>query len=160
MLMGCKLLFQNIFLFFICIANAQVHVDFNLDELHQDWHYSNSESDKNQITLYSNFRRAEEQGGGISSYKFSRRDSVLYLRHTKIRKFSSCGNSPNINTTTSLLSWNKGIWKLFEEEGIFYLEFRHYSTGKGKKYKLIWTERFELLQINQDKMILLKLYEK
>lgn len=158
--MGCKLFFQSIFLFFICVANAQVHVDFNLDELHQEWHYSNSESDKNQITLFSNFRRAEELGGGISSYKFSQRDSVLYLRHTKSQKFSRCGNGPNTNTTTLVLSLNKGIWKLFEEEGVYYLEFKHYSAGKGSKYKLILTETFELLRINQDKMILLKLYEK
>lgn len=161
--MGCKLFLQGIFMFFICNANAQVNADLNIDELHQKWYFSNSKSDNNQIVMYSNFRRAEEEdfNSEITEYKFSKKNSVLYLKYSQaiLPQPRRCP-TPILMVKSSPPYSNKGIWKLFKEEGFYYLEFNHYSFKKGKENELIHTETFQIDSLNEDIMVLSKLYEK
>ncbi len=165
--MGYRLFLQGIFLFFVCYASAQVNVDLNIDELHQKWYFSNSRSGHNQILFYSNFKRAEEQDSNlaITEYNFSKwSNNVLYLKYNKGSigiKGRRCPTGGPIKMTRNIVPYtSKGIWSLFQEEGFYYLEFSHYTALKGEGYQLIRTETFEIDSLDENIMVLTKLYEK
>lgn len=148
---------------FICFLSLRVNVQniqsVDLDNIYNEWALSISES-TDDVLVY----RDEDDfifddvfyNEGLN-LKFTTYDNLFYLKYFGRRKFvRRCGNDTR-NYLNRKSKWRKGVWKLIDSGQMQVLELNYLEAEKGKSYRLESKKIYQIIYLEEDKMILRKL---
>ena len=140
-----------------CQENGLGAIDLN--EIYGDWALS-PESNENILVYQDEYdlRLYDIVYNTNLNLKFTTYDQTFYLKHYESRKpFRRCGNDTPRSMNRRPSFWKKGIWEVFEEGDKVYLVLKYLMAEKGKEYTLKKMETFQILELEEGKMILKKM---
>jgi len=148
-----------LYCFFVSGLNAQEEVNADLEHIYNIWALSIQESE-NDILVYVDENDLYFDNipyNQDDNLKFRRGNKVFYLKYSGDEtKPARCGNYIP-KTVIRKSTWKKGVWNIRKEaEGVF-LVLDYLIAEKGKKYDATSQLLYEIVHLEEDKMILRKL---
>lgn len=159
--------FQNktyvvLLLVFNCLfslkVKAQESPNVDLDFIHNEWAFSKLESKDGELVYreQGDFFVNNERYRASSSLKFTKSDNIFALKHIKPSHRRHCGYDAKTSILRRTPVWQKGVWELFDSDEKYILELNYFVAEKGKKYWLKSKEIYQIVHLEEDKMVLRK----
>lgn len=166
--------------------NAQRLYELTPYSFYQEWALDSEEPDDNLLVFKPRERfQTITSNYSYSVLNFNKQHYLLYFFSPKAPKKSKpvkvvrpinwsnapkkvlrpkrrCGFEPRvkrnkIETYKAVnLKWKKGNWRVFGKDGNRFLVLEHKVSKNGKKYKVVKKEEFQIVSLDEDKMVLRK----
>jgi len=150
-----------VFLCFTYLLNGQEEglKKIDLAHIYNEWAFSKLESKDGELVYRErgDFFVNNQRYRTRSSLKFVKSDNVFMLRYIKAYSGRHCGYDAGRNILKRTPRWEKGVWEIMESGNFYILELEYLEAEKGRGYLVKSKETYQILHLEEDKMILREL---